>query len=152
MYILLTAHLRNSDPRKFWKDCPSEIQKAIRRLYDPVNGVVPKLYRILQDIKRVLVCLQEIVKAGGAVVPGSVNRNGHRAKNAGPGQGYYGRRENEVIKTMSEIGIFVEVQEVAKEFLALELAKFEEHKECQERRGNQESDVEEDSNDKNSQS
>jgi hypothetical protein len=42
MHVLFTQHLPNSDPRKFQKDIPSEIVKAILKLYGPVTGVVPK--------------------------------------------------------------------------------------------------------------
>jgi hypothetical protein len=94
-------------------------------LYDPVNGVVPKSQRIVQDIKRVLFCIEEIVKAGGTVVPSLVNRNGHRAKGAGIGRRYCPVRKNVMIPTLDEIGIFGEVQQVAKEFLDTERIRFQ---------------------------
>jgi hypothetical protein len=125
MHVLFTVHLKRDDPRKFSKSCPLEIAKAILRLYNPVNGVVPKSHRIVQDIKRVLFCIEEIVKAGGAVVPGLVNRNGHRAKGAGIGRRYCPVRKNVVIPTLDEIGIFGEVQQVAKEFLDTERIRFQ---------------------------
>jgi hypothetical protein len=76
---MFTYHLSNDNPLKFRKDNLSEIRKAILKLYYSITGVVPKPYQIVQDVKRVLVCLEEIVIAGGAVVPGLVNRNRHRA-------------------------------------------------------------------------
>jgi hypothetical protein len=84
----MTSHFAQSDIRKFSKCCPSEISRAIVRLLDPITGVVPKSYRIVQDIWRGLYCIEEIVKAGGAVVPALVNRNGHRAKGTGTGRHY----------------------------------------------------------------
>jgi hypothetical protein len=127
MHVLFTSHLPQSDIRKFSKRCPSEISRAIVRLLDPIAGIIPKLYRIVHDIHRVLYCIEEIVKAGGAVVPALVNRNGHRAKGTGRGRHYIERNANKVIASLSDIGIFTDVQEVAKEFVKEQKTLFEKH-------------------------
>jgi ribosomal protein S13 len=125
MHVVFTAHLPNSDERKMRRDTPKEISKAILKLYHPETGVVPKPYRIVQDILRVLYCLEEIVKAGGAVVPGLANRNGHRALVGNGGRRYFKRLENVVIASLDDLGIRTDVQEVAKEFMAMETDRFQ---------------------------
>jgi hypothetical protein len=125
MHVLFTKHLPNSDERKIRLDTPKEITKAILKLYDPDTGVVPKPHRIVQDILRVLYCLEEIVKAGGAVVPGLANRNGHRALVGNGGKRYFDRIENHVIASLDDLGIRTDVQEVAKEFMVMETDRFE---------------------------
>jgi hypothetical protein len=124
MHVLFTKHLPNSDERKIRLDTPKEITKAILKLYDPVTGVVPKPHRIVQDILRVLYCLNEIVKAGGGVVPGLVNRNGHRALVGNGGKRYHERKENHVIASLDDLGVRTDVQEVAKEFMDIETDRF----------------------------
>jgi hypothetical protein len=125
MHVLFTKHLPNSDERKIRLDTPKEITKAILKLYDPVTGVVLKPHRIVQDILRVLYCLEEIVKAGGAVVPGLANRNGHRALVGNGGRKYFDRLENHVIASLDDLGIRTDVQEVAKDFMIMETDRFE---------------------------
>ena len=78
MHVLLTAHLPNDHPEKFRKDTPNHISKAVMQLYDPKTGVVPSSRRIIEDYEQVLQSAYTIVEAGGKIVPGLVNRNGHR--------------------------------------------------------------------------
>jgi hypothetical protein len=124
MHVLLTAHLEKDDPRKFQKNTPKNISKAILKLYDPVSGVVPKSKRIIEDCWRVVSSLQTIVKAGGKIVPSLVNRNGHRNKN-NSGRKYYPRKVDQVIANMDEMGIFKETQRVAIEENLKEAINFE---------------------------
>jgi hypothetical protein len=55
------AHLLNDVPRKFQKDNPAEIRKAVVNMYDHDNRVLPKSYIIAHNIKRALCCLNKIV-------------------------------------------------------------------------------------------
>ena len=123
MHVLLTAHLDKEDPRKFRKDTPKHISKAILKLYDPITGVVPRPKRILEDCWRVVSSLKTIVEAGRKIVPGLVNRNGHRNK-ANQGRKYYPKKKDQVIATMTEMGIFSDVQKIAMEQFADETLNF----------------------------
>lgn len=124
MHVLLTAHLDRNHKHKFRMDTPKEISKAIMKICDPVSGVVPSSKRIIEDCKRVVKSAMTIVKAGGKIVPGLVNRNGHRNK-VKTGRRYYPRKTTQVIKTMDDLGIFKEVQTIALEYMATESAKFD---------------------------
>jgi hypothetical protein len=112
MHVLLTANLEKDDPRKFRKDTPKHISKAILKLYNPDTGVVPKSERIIEDCWRVVSSLNTIVKAGGKIVPSLVNRNGHRNTQKA-GRKYYPRKTDQVIANMDEMGIFKETQRIA---------------------------------------
>lgn len=127
MHVLLTTHLPNTHPEKFRKDTPLRISQAIMKLCHPETGVVPSSRRIIQDCYRVLDSAVTIVKAGGKIVPGLVNRNGHRNKPDGGGRKYYARKEHQIIKTMDEIGIRKEVQVIALAKIEEEKANFERH-------------------------
>ena len=125
MHILLTDHLKNDDDRKYSKSTPKTISKAILKLYDPDNGVVPCSRRIIEDVSRVVnYALPMIVKAGGAVVPELVNRNGHRNVNP-PKRGSVKKTKMQNIKTMDELGIMKDVQDVAIQFIEEEKKKFD---------------------------
>jgi hypothetical protein len=124
MHVMMTAHLKNDDPLKFSKATPREISKAILKICDPENGVTPSSKRIIQDVKKVLNSIKTIVEAGGKVVPGLVNRNGHRKKEPIDGRKYFPRKEHQVIPTLTELGIFKEVQKVAVENVKRVAAKF----------------------------
>ena len=123
MHVMMTAHLDNDDPLKFSKATPKEISKAILKIYNPKTGVTPSSKQIIQDVKRVLTSIKTIVEAGGKVVPGLVNRNGHRRKESN-GRKYHPRKENQVIPSIKEMGIFEEVQKVAVENVKRVAAKF----------------------------
>ena len=75
MHILLTSQLDNDNPEKFRKDTANHILKAIMQLYDPKTGVVLSSKRIIEDCEWILQSAYIIVKAGGKIVPGLVNRN-----------------------------------------------------------------------------
>ena len=125
MHVLLTTHLPATHPEKYRKDTPLRISKAIMKLCHPETGVVPSSRRIVQDCNRVLDSAVKIVEAGGRIVPGLVNRNGHRNKPEGDGRKYHPRKEHQIIKTMDEIGIRKEVQVIALARIAEEKANFE---------------------------
>ena len=124
MHSLLTAHLDKTHKYKFRKDTPNEISKAIMKICHPVTGVVPTSKRIIEDCRRVVKSAMTIVKAGGKIVPGLVNRNGHRNKR-NIGRKYYPRKKVQVIKTMDDLGIFKDVQKIAMKRMAYESAKFD---------------------------
>ena len=124
MHVLLTSHLENENPLKFRKDNPGQISKAIIKLYHPETGVVPNSKRIVEDCERIVKSAMTIVKAGGGIVPGLCNRNGHRNKNT-TGRKYWPRkRSDQVIATMDDLGIFKEVQAIAMEQIEAETALF----------------------------
>ncbi len=77
--VAATWHLEKKDPLKFSLSTPNEVTRTFKRIWDPKNGVSPTSRRILEDVKRVLVSLQQITTAKGKIVPGIVNRNGYRA-------------------------------------------------------------------------
>ena len=84
MHILLTTHLPASHPKKYRKDTPLCISKAIMKLCHPETGVLIQCSkRIVQDCNHVLnSTIKILVEAGGRIlVPGLVNcSNGHRNK------------------------------------------------------------------------
>ena len=124
MHALLTADLPNDRPDKFRKDTPMRISQAITQLCHPVTGVVPTSRRIVQDCNRILTSAVAIVEAGGKIVPGLVNRNGHRNRPESDGRKYHPRKHNQVIKTMDELGIFKSVQKIAMESIEAEAERF----------------------------
>ena len=88
VHARLTASLAVTDDRKFSMATPKTVSKAIRRLWDPINGGVPSSERIVQDIQR---CSQDhvkqVIEAKGAIVPGIGSRNGHRKRPTGGKRG-----------------------------------------------------------------
>ena len=54
------------------------VSQATSKLCHPVTGVVPSSRRIVQDCNHILTSAVAIVEAGGKIIPGLVNRNGHR--------------------------------------------------------------------------
>jgi hypothetical protein len=124
MHCIFTSHLPNDDERKIAKTTTSLIVTAMTKFCDPITGVVPKPHRIVQDCQRVLYCLEEIVAAGGAVVPGLVNRNGHHALKGSGRKRYFPRHTNAEVRTLDDVGIVPEVQGVAKEFMHSETDRF----------------------------
>ena len=124
MHVLWTSHLENTNPLKFCKDNPGQISKAILKLYHPETGIVPSSKRIVEDCERIVKSAMTIVKAGGGIVPGLCNRNGHRNK-ATVGRKYWPRKGgDQVIATMDDLGIFKEVQAIAMEQIEAETALF----------------------------
>jgi hypothetical protein len=100
------------------------ISQAIAKLCHLVTGVVSTPRRIVQDCNRVLTSAVAIVRAGGKIVPGLVNRNGHRNKPESDGRKYHPQKRNQVIKTMDEMGIFSCVQKIAMESIEAEVERF----------------------------
>ena len=88
VHTRLTASLAVTDDRKFSMATPKTVSKAIRRLWDPINGGVPSSERIMQDIRR---CSQDhvkaVIEAEGAIVHGIGSRNGHRKRPTGAKRG-----------------------------------------------------------------
>ena len=81
--VAVTWKLPRNDPRKFSLGTPSEISRAILRLWDRDTGTAPVSTRILQDIKRIPDSCYKIAEMGGKIVPGLANRNGHRKVKSG---------------------------------------------------------------------
>ena len=71
----LTTDLENDDPLKCSLATPTAAAKTMRAAWD----AAPTLERIVQDILRVLVALQEVMDVDGAMVPNE-RRHGRRAE------------------------------------------------------------------------
>ena len=80
MHVTLTSILPRTDPHRFSKGTPKSISSSISRIWDPVTGVSPPPNRIIQDITRMTENIILVIEAGGAIVPGVCDRNGHRRK------------------------------------------------------------------------
>jgi hypothetical protein len=117
LHVMMTNHLEDSDPRKMRKRTPAEIVKCKTKLCHPETGVVPKSAHIIQDVKKVPKYLVEIVRNGGLIVHGLVNRNGHRALGANRGRKYNGPHDDQSILTLDDMGMVPEVQEITKNFV-----------------------------------
>ena len=78
LHVGLTAHLPDTDIRKFCKSTPKRLDRAVSRIWDPTRGIAPKPCRIVQDIGRIATACMQIVEFGGGEVPGLAERNGHR--------------------------------------------------------------------------
>ena len=80
--VSATRSLPKDDPRRFSFATPESIKHAYGRChcprYDP-NSAVPTPERIEMDINKVLFSLEQIMEAGGKVVPGLASRIGHRS-------------------------------------------------------------------------
>ena len=68
----------DDDPRKFSLATPNTIVLGINRLYGNEGGNVPNSKRIIQDCNRALRAFGIVYEHGGRMVPGLVDRNGHR--------------------------------------------------------------------------
>jgi len=80
-HILLSAHLKKDDERKFSLATIKSGARAYRLLWDPAHGPhggSPTTDRILNDINKVLTSLRAIYDANGRIVEGLGNRNGRR--------------------------------------------------------------------------
>lgn len=83
LHCAITAHLDDSDPRKFSFATPSTIVSGIKRIYGNDGGNVPSSDRIVQDCRKALRAFGIVYEHSGAMVPGLANRNGHRNYAAG---------------------------------------------------------------------
>ena len=73
--------------------------------------------------------MKAIVEAGGAVVSGLVNRNGHRNKEGDVVvRRYWQRKNTQLDPTMDDYGIMNEVQDVANDFFEKQMETFNRHK------------------------
>ena len=110
--VAATWHLPKENSLKFSLATPSAITKSFMRIWHPTNGCCPSSRRILQDVRRVLTSLATIVEAEGHIVPGLVNRNGHRAVSAN------GNRRDRLCRkkeTLEEVGIHESIYGVVEE-------------------------------------
>ena len=116
-----TWHLDRSDARKFSLCNPSEITRAMERIWDPSDGTSPTPSRILQDVRRIPHACFQIVSHMGKIVPGLANRNGHRRPK--------GTRENSAKqhydKTLEELGLHHSIRSIVKEQVEKDRQKFD---------------------------
>ena len=112
--MTLTCYLPREDCRRFSKATPKLIKEAVERIWDPEMGVTPRSNRIIQDIQRVKENLKLVVEADGAVVPGVVDRNGHRNSQR-IGRKYWPRRENPKALSIEELGLHSDCREVVEQ-------------------------------------
>ena len=103
-HVAITAHLPNTDPRKFTFATPKEVARAYLRITDPVTGGVPSSKRIIQDCNKWVESLKTVREAGGVLVEG-FGRNGHRKEKVGAKRG--GARTK---KELKEIWIHPDAQ------------------------------------------
>ena len=121
----ITNHLPKTDPRRFSKATPKLLAAAVKKIYDPVNGIAPRPERILQDIDRIPNALKKIVEADGGIVIGLADRNGHRKNRCGRKRVYHPPKEDQVAKSFVELGIHPDVLSVAEELIENEKQKFQ---------------------------
>ena len=108
--VAATWHLPKNHNLKFSLATPGEITRAFLRIWDPTSGVAPSSRRILEDVRKVLFSLRKIVDAKGHIVPGLVNRNGHRRPRSQGGYKLSGKKD-----TLDEMGIHPSIQSVVLE-------------------------------------
>ena len=130
LHIGLTAHLPDTDVRKFCKSTPNRLDEAVRKIWHPETGISPRPNRIVQDISRITSACMQIVQFGGGEVPGLAERNGHRRRRAGTENDRRCRpdavRKRETRhekKTLQDLNLLPEAQSVVKEILEIELKK-----------------------------
>ena len=128
--IRLTAHLPDTDVRKFYKSTPNRLDKAVLKIWNPETGISPRPCRIVQDISRITSACTQIVEFRGGEVPGLAERNGHRRTRAGTKNDRRCRpdavRKQEAQhekKTLQDLNLLPEAQSVVKEILEIELKK-----------------------------
>ena len=114
-------HLPKNHDLKFSLATPNDVTKTFLRIWDPANGVAPVSSRIVEDVKRVLTSLVKIVDAKGCIVPGLVNRNGHRAP-----RGVRTRKKSGQKTTLKEMGIHESIRGIVLERYRNEKQKFSE--------------------------
>ena len=122
-HVVLTCMLPQDDARRFSKATPKIIIKALKRLWDPETGVVPSSNRIIQDIKRLKENLLLVIEADGAVVPGVVDRNGHRNVYK-VGRKYWPRKANPRALSIEELNLHPDCQEVVDQLKSAEWENF----------------------------
>ena len=131
VHVTLTSILPSTDSRRFSKGTPKSITASVSRIWDPVNGVSPPSNRIIQDITRMTENIMLVIEAGGAIVPGVCDRNGHRRKQregVPDRRGKYDRsiiNENEEAKALDTTNLHVDCKEVVLQFYSTETCKFD---------------------------
>ena len=130
LHVGLSAHLPDTDIRKFCKSTPTRLDRAVSRIWDPTKGIAPKPCRIVQDIGRIANACTQIVKFGGGEVPGLAERNGHRRNRVGTENDR--RRRPDAVrkrearrekKTLKDLNLLPATQSVVKEILDVEMKK-----------------------------
>ena len=128
-HVTLTCLLPKYDIRRFSKAAPRLIQSAVKRLWDPDDGVAPSSKRIVQDILRLAENLQIIVENYGAVVPGVADRNGHRklsnTNDENTLRPYYPPHEDQTAVGLEYLDLHKDCLDVVQEFYYKEIALFE---------------------------
>ena len=124
-HVTMTCMLPREDQRRFSKVTPKLICSAIKRLWDPVKGVVPKSRRIVQHILRLQESFMFVVEADGRVVPGVCDRNGHRRRSTeGDQRKYQARLEDQSAAGLDKIDLHEDAVQVARELYFAEKDKF----------------------------
>ena len=82
MHCAITAHLPDTDSRKFSMRTPNTIHEGISKIWG-AEGNVPSSKRIMQDCDKALDAFGTVFQAGGKMVPELANRSGHRNHAAG---------------------------------------------------------------------
>lgn len=77
LHCALTAHMPDNDPHKFSFATPSTIVSGIKCIIGNNGGNVPSYLRLFKTATRLYVYLVLYTSIRG-MVPGLVNRNGHR--------------------------------------------------------------------------
>ena len=122
MHVTLTSILPSTDLRRFSKSTPKCITSSISRIWDPETGVSPSSNRIIQDILRVKENIELVVEAGGAIVPGVCDRNGHRRTQRADGldrRGKYDRDKmdsSQVPEGLESMDLHSDCKQVCSEF------------------------------------
>ena len=81
-HCIVTSHLPQCDTRRFSKSTPKNIERGILKIWNHAEGA-PCALRVKQDIERAVESMAAVVAAGGKMVPGLANRNGHRNESGG---------------------------------------------------------------------
>ena len=84
-HCMVTGHLNDDDVNKFSMKTPRLIERGVCRIWNHEDGP-PSSERIIHDINQTFDAFMEVFKAGGAIVPGLCDRNGHRYDTKGTTQ------------------------------------------------------------------
>ena len=124
-HVTMTCMLPRTDPRRFSKATPKLIGLAVKRIWDPLEGVAPISRRIVQDILRLTENFNTILLHEGRVVRGICDRNGHRRKSTeGDGRCYHARLEDQSAVSIDKIDLHKDCVEVTRELYFAEKDKF----------------------------
>ena len=118
--VAATWSLEKNDKLKFSLATLKEVTRSFLRIWNPANGIAPSSRRILEDVKRVLKSLSTIVEAKGKIVPGLVNRNGHR----NPQKRVLTRKIQGKKDTLEDVGIHESIRDILLEQYRSEKQKY----------------------------